>query len=73
MQSLLDRLGRQVDTDAYSIGGGLAAGMIVNLHDDVRLRGETNADTVRQAMGLQARGPEAQFVGFGTQGPACAE
>ena len=43
---------------------GLAVGVIVDLDDDVGLGGNADSDAVGQAMGLEAGGPEAQFVGF---------
>ena len=55
---------REVKADACAVGLGLAVGMIVDLNDDVGLGGQADSDALGQAMGFEAGGPEAQFVGF---------
>ena len=64
VQGLLDRLAGEVEADARPVVAGLAAGVVVDLEDDVGLGGDADADALGQAVGLAAGGPEAQFVGL---------
>ena len=68
MQSLLDRLARQVEAHACPVISRFSAGVVVDLDDDVGLRRYADANAIGQAVGLGSGGPEAQLVGL----DACA-
>ena len=62
VQGLLDRGPGEVEPDARSVGLGLAAGVVVDLHDDVGLAGERAADPLGEAARLVAGGPAAEVA-----------